>query len=133
MRKFIIKNTLLTSIVIILLGLSYSNKVSASEYDGRAIDPSTALPSDRTAREAGIFSGDINGSDNNSGDMFIPPIMKAIGDDDEDDGFDSGGGEDCPTCYNDSSIGSGIFVLSSLLIAYGGVLFLRRRKTTATV
>jgi len=128
MNKFMAKGIFLTSVLVIFMGLSVSASEYASKYD---FGSKTVLPSEKAALDAGIFSNDIGSTytdDEGKGTLGDPQRGIGGGGDDPIDPGD-GGGEDCPGCYNDSPVGNGVYILITLLAAYGGVLFYRRKKT----
>ena len=152
MKKTSITKSILTSALLIIIGLSVSANRYVSEY--RFDDCQVVSPSKQTATDAGIFSG-------TSGDMFGGRPQRIFGDDpddplgggtgndnegfndggsgsggggfgdDDDDPFDPGGGDDPDCGYNDCPVGNGICVLFLLAVAYAGYLF--RKKTAITV
>ena len=119
MKTFITKSILTAALLII--GLSVSAERYALEYEfGSGYE--SVLPSKQMiAADANIFSSPGN-------DIGRP--QRGFGDD-GDDPFDPGGGTDPDDGYNDAPVGSGMYVLMLLAVAYGGYLFRRKKVLTA--
>lgn len=120
MKNFIKRNIFLT-VLLIFMGLSVSAAANAAEYEVFSDYYETVLPSQQTAYDADMFSSHSS----------VPPIQRGVVDDEEEDDINVGGGKDPGCASNDGScpVGNGVYVLLSLLCAYGGLLFYRSKKT----
>jgi len=126
MNKFMTKSIFLTSVLLIFAGLSVSAVERSFNYDfGSSYQ--VLLPSEKTAIDAGIFSQDENPF--NPSDEIGGP-QRGWGDPDPLD--PPGGGTENPDCsFNDCPVGNGMYILISLLAAYGVILFYRRKRSCA--
>jgi len=139
MKTFITKS-ILTSVLLIFIGLSVS--AAARDILDYSFDSDLQVSSGHPTISSGKSIGEIQkgfglefedpfnpgGTDPDGG--YNDGTLGGFGDDD-DDPFDPGGDTDPDCAYNDCPVGSGIYILLLLVAAYGGYIFRRKKLITA--
>ena len=119
--KQVITKYILTSTLLIFIGLSVSaDYVPAYNFNE---SQTSILPSEQSMID--------NGNMFSESDMFGSRPQRGFGDDGGDDGFDPGGGSDCPHCFVDAPVGNGTYMLLLLAAAYGVFIFRRKKAYIA--